>query len=1063
MATKIQLRRDTAANWAGTNPILAQGEPGIELDTNKLKVGDGSTAWNSLDYIAGSGNLETSTEHMFVKLNGMNDDLDPSWSGVISVSTDGLNWTQSTPNNAATDMEGWEVNGLAVGGGRIVYRTYNYPTERSELRWALNPFDKPNLPQGDSGDVSRRGPIGEDINWHNVRYVGNKFVAVGSYYDNDRDDYVYPYAAYSTDGNIWTRIDIDLSYANGLIQAERDANSNDVNGLEIQDVAYGNGGWLFALHWGPNDLTNGENNQAGCFYVTDLTTMLDGDTWVSGIPGAYVAKFDGHGWVTWSNYDVLTGNSSIVYINPNSDPRTGTWTPTDLDMITDSVENLYSSNITDVAAGPINGVNWIVVGTEYDGAIATNDQGATWRVVQTTPDDFKILYVSDTNPVAVTTWWGNNPLNGEKVTITGSKISQLNGTWYAQYRDGDAGFGIYLYQDAALTVPLNGTTWGDTNPGINDRQVYGRYGDHVLYDVDTTDLVVGMAAEGWSNLSSLEDSLYIYDPNTITAIDSVAGTVTMKYPWHGNDMGGQIIDFVPIAKRSRGDGIVSLAYGDGAFVGMGYDQGNRAYRTTDLVTWQHTSRAGETQGNSQPWGYNYVNSVDYGSVTTPAALLINNSETVPGVASFLNVGDTFNVNVTSGDAEWTNSWLAEGYGQGGINIDPSTGLWGIGSAVSEGEGFSPWSINQTAVYSFNTDGDNYFGNYMADSVGIQTWDYYFRFDNTIGAFEADNLDISNNDGMYIFSNGNELSLNGPWDGYGGSGTGYAALSWGDVVNQVKVNWNGIEIESEGYSWYFENDCNNDAWGVLYQPESALIQTPGYWKLGDVFYDWQNAYIQASNWAGPDPMDIVIHAGGIWDSTSTFAQYVFDRYGTMTFDYGDGIVQSRGFWAIGDYVNDDSYTYVGATDESAANAYDIEIVANNTRWYFLRTGNLQLPPGGDIVDSSGNSVLSELLDMPQTLVTTGDYTLVAGDRGKHIYNTGTGNVLIPTNAVVAFPIGTVITIISGDNAFRLQPVDDMVTTVKLSNTGTNSDIAIPADTYTTILKIATDKWIVERAG
>jgi hypothetical protein len=32
------------------NPTLAEGELGLETDTKKLKVGDGSTAWNSLGY-----------------------------------------------------------------------------------------------------------------------------------------------------------------------------------------------------------------------------------------------------------------------------------------------------------------------------------------------------------------------------------------------------------------------------------------------------------------------------------------------------------------------------------------------------------------------------------------------------------------------------------------------------------------------------------------------------------------------------------------------------------------------------------------------------------------------------------------------------------------------------------------------------------------------------------------------------------------------------------------------------------------------------------------------------
>jgi len=50
MATQIKWRRDTAANWTSHNPVLAQGEPGFETDTSDFKIGDGSTAWNSLAY-----------------------------------------------------------------------------------------------------------------------------------------------------------------------------------------------------------------------------------------------------------------------------------------------------------------------------------------------------------------------------------------------------------------------------------------------------------------------------------------------------------------------------------------------------------------------------------------------------------------------------------------------------------------------------------------------------------------------------------------------------------------------------------------------------------------------------------------------------------------------------------------------------------------------------------------------------------------------------------------------------------------------------------------------------
>jgi len=47
---RVQFRRDSKANWGIHNPILADGEIGIEKDTKRFKIGDGLTAWSSLSY-----------------------------------------------------------------------------------------------------------------------------------------------------------------------------------------------------------------------------------------------------------------------------------------------------------------------------------------------------------------------------------------------------------------------------------------------------------------------------------------------------------------------------------------------------------------------------------------------------------------------------------------------------------------------------------------------------------------------------------------------------------------------------------------------------------------------------------------------------------------------------------------------------------------------------------------------------------------------------------------------------------------------------------------------------
>ena len=47
----VQNKTGTASAWASVNPTLPKGGFGIEIDTNKLKVGDGVHAWNSLGYV----------------------------------------------------------------------------------------------------------------------------------------------------------------------------------------------------------------------------------------------------------------------------------------------------------------------------------------------------------------------------------------------------------------------------------------------------------------------------------------------------------------------------------------------------------------------------------------------------------------------------------------------------------------------------------------------------------------------------------------------------------------------------------------------------------------------------------------------------------------------------------------------------------------------------------------------------------------------------------------------------------------------------------------------------
>jgi hypothetical protein len=122
MPTQIQLRRDQAADWTSANPILAEGEIGLELDTVKYKIGDGSTAWNSLSYgttgavaltqmplstkgsiLAGNGtqaiNVSVGTNGYFLKAN--------------SSTSSGLEWSSIPTINSLDDVGDVTITNIA--------------------------------------------------------------------------------------------------------------------------------------------------------------------------------------------------------------------------------------------------------------------------------------------------------------------------------------------------------------------------------------------------------------------------------------------------------------------------------------------------------------------------------------------------------------------------------------------------------------------------------------------------------------------------------------------------------------------------------------------------------------------------------------------------------------------------------------------------------------------------------------------------------------------------------------------------------------------------------------
>ena len=141
----IKLRRGTAAQWTAQNPVLAEGEVGLETDTRKFKAGDGTTAWTGLLYYGGSGGGAT----LFRELT----DVPQSYTGqggkLVRVKADasGLEFfTLTISSGDVTTALGFTPENVANKSLNVdadQASNTKYPSVKAVYQWAINTFTTP--------------------------------------------------------------------------------------------------------------------------------------------------------------------------------------------------------------------------------------------------------------------------------------------------------------------------------------------------------------------------------------------------------------------------------------------------------------------------------------------------------------------------------------------------------------------------------------------------------------------------------------------------------------------------------------------------------------------------------------------------------------------------------------------------------------------------------------------------------------------------------------------------------------------------------------------------------
>ena len=145
-----------------------------------------------------------------------------------------------------------------------------------------------------------------------------------------------------------------------------------------------------------------------------------------------------------------------------------------------------------------------------------------------------------------------------------------------------------------------------------------------------------------------------------------------------------------------------------------------------------------------------------------------------------------------------------------------------------------------------------------------------------------------------------------------------------------------------------------------------------------------------------------------------------------------------------------------------------LTSNGTNWASTAptvlstfTGTATLSSGSTISD--GTTAFSVgYLNIPQNAQSS-NYTLVLADNGKHVYSTNSGaqSITIPTNASVAFPTGTALTIVNNGTTSIIIVTTSL--TVYQSGTTNTGDRTLATKGVATLLKVATNTWFISGSG
>jgi hypothetical protein len=167
--TAIQIKRGTANNWYYKNPILKNGELGIETDTKKIKLGNGTNQWRSLAYINVVPADFANTIGSYLESGEKG-----TPGGLATLNIDGVIPDSQIPSTIARDTEIVTSYNNLTDKPNLFSGSYNNLTDKPNLFSGsyTNLTDKPTLFSGSYNDLSNKPTIPSLTGYATETYVG---------------------------------------------------------------------------------------------------------------------------------------------------------------------------------------------------------------------------------------------------------------------------------------------------------------------------------------------------------------------------------------------------------------------------------------------------------------------------------------------------------------------------------------------------------------------------------------------------------------------------------------------------------------------------------------------------------------------------------------------------------------------------------------------------------------------------------------------------------------------------------------------------------------------------